>query len=852
MASRAASPLISAALLAAIVTAGSVPARAQDAPGDAPTAAPAAEPLATVRIVPSQWLLLESPDLRVRRPFGPSAQFARYLLDRDAAPPHEGDELTGERGTPVRWTAAEVKDGVLDPRNATYAFTSVTSDIDQILMADVQGAFAVWVNGEPFVGDGYGYGFGGVPVQLRKGENRIYLAGLRGGVRAAFTTPGADVFPAGWDATVPDLLGGEDDVRIGVLVANATDTWQTRTVVAGFAGGAPVASTDVLLPPLGVTKVPLRLGPAPERPAVPATAALVNVSIENGDSRSGNPVRLAWKGGGDARRVTRVSAIDGSVQEHSVLEPAPSLVAVPTRIVLSLHGASVDALGQAKSYSRRPGFWIVCPTNRRPYGFDWQDWGRLDAYEALDWALSTLGETRRIYLTGHSMGGHGTWHLAANDPDRVLAIAPSAGWRSFDTYGGRRPASVLDALWRGADGATDTLALVPNLAPLPTFVLHGTADDNVPVSEAETMLAALRAAGGAPLSHFQEGAGHWWNGDAAPGADCVDWPRIFDLFEQTEPGPAPVTLDWTTMDPSVDRRDHWVSLAQPLEYGRPTRIRATWDAATRTAQVTTENAGWMSVGHPGEDGPWHVVVDGATFDVQTQSAQLLRRDGKWNHWPTVGLGGPAKSPATSGPLKHAFGRRFVLVVPTRGTAEESRETAARVRYDAESWWYRGNGFADIAEDKDVLADPQRFAGRNLILYGNADTNAAWAKTVGDASPMDVRRGSVRVGTRLWKGDGRACFAVLPRRDDRETVVAVLGDTGARGCRLALSHALFTSGVGYPDYVAWDERTLSLGDGGVLAAGWFDAGWRLDGRGFTAFGGEPATDAQTDPSAPAPK
>jgi hypothetical protein len=53
------------------------------------------------------------------------------------------------------------------------------------------------------------------------------------------------------------------------------------------------------------------------------------------------------------------------------------------------------------------------------------------------------------------------------------------------------------------------------------------------------------------------------------------------------------------------------------------------------------------------------------------------------------------------------------------------------------------------------------------------------------------------------------------------------------------HALFVSGTGYPDFVAWDERTLSLGDGGVLAAGWFDGSWNLDGREFLSFGGERA-------------
>ena len=59
--------------------------------------------------------------------------------------------------------------------------------------------------------------------------------------------------------------------------------------------------------------------------------------------------------------------------------------------MLTLHGASVDAFNQARSYSPKPDLWIVAPTNRRPFGFDWQDWGRLDAYEVLDHALDLTG-----------------------------------------------------------------------------------------------------------------------------------------------------------------------------------------------------------------------------------------------------------------------------------------------------------------------------------------------------------------------------------------------------------------------------------------------------------------------------
>ena len=52
-------------------------------------------------------------------------------------------------------------------------------------------------------------------------------------------------------------------------------------------------------------------------------------------------------------------------------------------LFLSLHGASVEAIGQADAYSPKKWGPIVCPTNRRPYGFDWEEWGRWDALEVL-------------------------------------------------------------------------------------------------------------------------------------------------------------------------------------------------------------------------------------------------------------------------------------------------------------------------------------------------------------------------------------------------------------------------------------------------------------------------------------
>ena len=63
-------------------------------------------------------------------------------------------------------------------------------------------------------------------------------------------------------------------------------------------------------------------------------------------------------------------------------------------------------MNQANSYRSKSWGYIVAPTNRRPFGFDWQSWGRLDALESLADAKLRYGiDPTRVYLTGHSMGG---------------------------------------------------------------------------------------------------------------------------------------------------------------------------------------------------------------------------------------------------------------------------------------------------------------------------------------------------------------------------------------------------------------------------------------------------------------
>ena len=89
----------------------------------------------------------------------------------------------------------------------------------------------------------------------------------------------------------------------------------------------------------------------------------------------------------------------------------------------------------------------------------------------LDYICDTLPiDTDRVYMTGFSMGGTGTWMLAMADPKRFAAIAPVCG-SGICWYAGA-------------------------LKDIPIYMYHGDCDDIVPISESITMLSRVNAQGG--------------------------------------------------------------------------------------------------------------------------------------------------------------------------------------------------------------------------------------------------------------------------------------------------------------------------------------------------------------------
>lgn len=772
--------------------------------------------------------------------------------------PKTGDTVTFPDGSTRQWEAVTANaDGWFEHpalRNG-YAYAVVSSDREKVVLLEAQGNVSVSVNGELRVGDVYQHGYVKIPVLLKQGPNELLFRCSRAGrLTARLSNPPPDgALLDVRDATLPDLVVGEDtDVRLGIVVINAsTQTLHGLSIAASHEGGRIVESPVPALPPLSVYKVPVRV-----RGVAPRAAGVHKVELrllrQEGKQKftvDTAEVTLRIREPHESQKRTFISAIDGSVQYYAVLpaqklgkdSPAPALV-------LTLHGAGVEAIGQVDSYSPKTWATIVAPTNRRPFGFNWEEWGRLDALEVLELAQNQWRtDPYRVYLTGHSMGGHGTWQVGLTYPDRFAVIAPSAGWVSIWTYAtsarlGQRERTandektdpIEDFLLRCAS-PSDTLSLVRNSLLQGVYVLHGDADDNVPVTEARLMREKLSSIH-RDFEYFEQpGAGHWWDVSDEPGVDCVDWMPILDFFarHRLPTSDSVRRVEFTTMSPGVSARCHWVSIEMQEQQMKPSSVNLRYDPGKRRFVGTTSNVARLSLHleHVKPGAPISVELDGqviANISYPSRERQLwLVKEG--GQWKLSAAPSPAiKSPQRYGGFKNVFTNRPVLVYGTKGTPEENAWALAKARYDSESFWYRGNATFEVIPDTEF--QPDRYRDRNVVLYGNTETNAAWQLLLGD-SPVQVHRGAVHVGDRTLSGEGLACLFVRPRSGSTTALVGAVAATGLPGMRLTDRLPYFTAGAGVPDCLILSTDMLTKGVEGVLAAGFFGADWSLRGGEF---------------------
>jgi pimeloyl-ACP methyl ester carboxylesterase len=760
----------------------------------APLAAQTVGDAAEIRM--TEALLLPKVGTGGRRPVRPDA-VAAMIVEGTWSAPRSGGIVEALDGSEQAWFEAKASDkGWIADRalRGGYAYWKVDSAQERVAILEARGQSLTYVNGVPRTGDPYNTGWHRLPVRLEAGSNDLLFRVGRGRVRASLSEPVSPAFFNTRDLTLPDIFPERRGKPLGaVVVVNTSDEpLDSASIIASTnTAGGPVVTINRIpsVPAMSTRKVPFRFEVSPPPGSAEMAVELQLHAHDDGGTSvlDTTTVKVRVREMGQHHKRTFRSAIDDTCQYYAVAPSTGSGTDDAPALVLSLHGAGVEAIGQAACYAPRDWAVVIAPTNRRPFGFDWEDWGRLDAMEVLERTTRNFGaDPARTYVTGHSMGGHGTWHLGVTYPDRFAAVGPSAGWISFWSYTGAADADEtdMDRMLRRAANASDTAALQRNLLHHGVYVLHGDADDNVPVEQARTMRRSLAEFHGDFVYYERPGAGHWW------GNQCVDWPPMLDFFERhVRPAPGEVrTLEFHTASPGISATCDWVTVQaqeRPLEVSS---VTFAFDPKEQHLTGTTDNVAVLAI-----DGNALDLAPSAALELDDQPFENIVPDGpdrtihlrRVNETWMRARGAPqasAKGPHRYGPFKDAFRHRPVLVYGTHGSEAENAWAFAKARLDAETFWYRGNGAFDVVADD--AFDAGDYADRSVILFGNAGTNGAWEALLGGGA-VDVRAGRVMLGSRPIDGDDLGVLLVRPRRDSDHAYVAVVGGTGLAGMRVTI-------------------------------------------------------------------
>ena len=183
---------------------------------------------------------------------------------------------------------------------------------------------------------------------------------------------------------------------------------------------------------------------------------------------------------------------DGETIKYVVYVPKDYTGETPYPFILFLHGAGEQGndgkkqasvgLGPAIKLAEDKWKFIVLfpqkPSGRG--GFPEHEKLILDMIEKTKTEYKL--DEKRFYITGLSMGGGGTWSMICKHPSLFAAAAPICGWGN--------PADA------------------PKIKDLPIWNFHGDKDNTVPLTSSQTMIDAVKAAGGNPKFTIFPGVGH--------------------------------------------------------------------------------------------------------------------------------------------------------------------------------------------------------------------------------------------------------------------------------------------------------------------------------------------------------
>ncbi|MGE3062154.1 MAG: prolyl oligopeptidase family serine peptidase [bacterium] len=699
-----------------------------------------------------------------------------------------------------------------------YAFSSIESDERRIALIYAGGVSNFFVNSIKYQASPYSNRKILTPVLLEKGINKFsfILSGYYGYADAYIEVYSAETpFIFNDSASVVfDII--EDSLMLGWVSVQVMNAGLTRMdiEISHNENDSTFFFQTIFdtIPSLGVKNIPIKL--EMRRVHKEKNLQVVQMTIEACETVYNESLNLQVKKLKDVRRETFISAMDSSIQYYAIRLPKNFSDNKPAPLTLSLHGAGVKAEGQASSYREMENGILVCPTNRGEYGFDWQDFGRIDFLEVLEKIKEKyLIDESRITLTGHSMGGHGAMYLGALYAHIFSGIVPSAGWINFNTY---MPQNMQRLNMFGNSSVRENIDLlkdfenplcfIENLRNTDVLLVHGESDDNVPVYQSRIFYNAVKAENNETqiLEYPQEK--HWFDLDSTAGIDCVDSDKIKHFIEQSKKAVLSRSMSFATYSLFVSDSSDFVRIDRQKKKYHKSRIDA--ELNLNEIVIKTNNVEGFTLLNVDKaySGKVKIVIDKDEFSVTpAKKISFCMKNDRFTL---------CKKPIESHDytlINYAFQRPFILVYSTNDSISDITESQAA--YISNLFAVKCRGILNLMADS--MVDEKE--SKNIVFIGIPKEGTEARKIFEKLSVKMTDDLIVDEGKRFITTNTSMIFCKKTKNNN--LIAGFIGQTREAQSRATLFLPL-SSGVYMTEYMIFGEDVIKEGYNGIKECGFY--------------------------------
>ena len=422
----------------------------------------------------------------------------------------------------------------------------------------------------------------------------------------------------------------------------------------------------------------------------------------------------------------------------------------------------------------------------------------------------------RVYLTGESMGGWGTWNVGTRHPDTFAAIAPVFGGVDYHSQMTEEQIAALSPADRFIQERWSSWARAEGLNNTPIYIRHGDADQAVNVEWTHWAVKLLQRWGYDVRYHEFPGRIHETLDTASSNPNS-----IIPWFLEHTRDPAPRHVRIRT--PELRHAKSWwvdvKQVASPMQFADVDaevidRNVIRLDTRNVLDVVLTPGAALIDPSHP-----VRVVWNGVARDMRGENSALRLTDAAYHPGKLV------KSAALPGTLLDFTATPFAVVI---GTTSKDPEMVKALRAKADGFivgWRNWQKFAPRVFTDTQITDAD-IAKYSLILFGGADANRVTA-SFGARLPLRLTKETVNVGGRLFAAQDATVQMVYPNPRNAARYLWVFAGNSPAGL---LGAEALPNVLPEWDFVITDGHVAGFGQSATrtqtaVASGHFDYNWR---------------------------